>query len=112
MKLAGTTVHHWSKAQANIALSSGQADLSGAVKSIAKGISLFELFRGRPEDRAPHRRECGRSGIPTPSTSKATSSSRSGSQEPRGGGGCRDVPVDLFSVESNVTDLLTLVSGT
>ena len=41
----GTTIHHWSKTQSNIALSSGEAELNAAVKGVSEGIGVYELMR-------------------------------------------------------------------
>ena len=41
----GTTIHHWSKTQSNIALSSGEAELNAAVKGVSEGIGAYELMR-------------------------------------------------------------------
>jgi hypothetical protein len=45
MQLGGTTVHHWSKVQSNIALSSGEAELNAAVKAISEAIGVKELMK-------------------------------------------------------------------
>ena len=38
-------VNHWSKLQATIALSSGEAELNSAVKGVSEGIGIFELIK-------------------------------------------------------------------
>ena len=38
-------VHHWSKLQANVALSSGEAELNAAVKGISEAIGMAELVK-------------------------------------------------------------------
>ena len=45
LQLGGSTVHHWSKLQANVALSSGEAELNSAVKGISEAIGLKELMQ-------------------------------------------------------------------
>ena len=37
-------VNHWSKMQATIALSSGEAELNSAVKGVSEGIGIYELM--------------------------------------------------------------------
>jgi hypothetical protein len=37
-------IHHWSKSQANVALSSGEAELNGCVKTVAEMVGLLELL--------------------------------------------------------------------
>ena len=43
LQLRTATVHHWSKPQAGVALSSGEAELNSAVKGINEAIGLREL---------------------------------------------------------------------
>ena len=45
LQLGTSTIHHWSKLQANVALSSGEAELNSAVKGISEAIGLRELLR-------------------------------------------------------------------
>jgi hypothetical protein len=45
MQLGGTTLHHWSKVQSNIALSSGEAELNAAVKAISESIGIKEIMK-------------------------------------------------------------------
>ena len=45
LQLGTYTIHHWSKLQANVALSSGEAELNSAVKGINEAIWLRELLR-------------------------------------------------------------------
>lgn len=44
LQLGGATLQHWSKMQANVALSSGEAELNSAVKGISEAIGLKELL--------------------------------------------------------------------
>ena len=45
LQLGTSTIHHWSKLQANVALSSGEAELNSAVMGISEAIGLRELLR-------------------------------------------------------------------
>ena len=45
LQLGTSTIHHWSKLQANVALSSGEAELNSAVKGISEAIGPRELLR-------------------------------------------------------------------
>ena len=38
-------ITHWSKMQATIALSSGEAELNAAVKGVSEGIGIYELMK-------------------------------------------------------------------
>ena len=44
MLLAGVPLAFWSKTQANIALSSGEAELNSSVKAISEGLSVIHLY--------------------------------------------------------------------
>ena len=43
--LGGNLMHHWSKTQQSVALSSGEAEMNGSVKAISEGIGLYELYK-------------------------------------------------------------------
>ena len=45
LQLGTSTIHHWSKLQASVALSSGEAELNSAVKGVSEAIGLRELLR-------------------------------------------------------------------
>lgn len=45
IELEGSPICHWSKAQSNIALSSGEVGLNATVKGISEGIGTVELYR-------------------------------------------------------------------
>lgn len=46
---------HWAKTQANVALSSGEAELNSCVKGLVEGVGLFNLYNELFEERLPFR---------------------------------------------------------
>ena len=54
LQLGTSTIHHWSKLQANVALSSGEAELNSAVKGISEAIGLREVAPGDPSGDCDH----------------------------------------------------------
>ena len=45
LQLGTSTIHHWAKLQANVALSSGEAEPNSAVEGISEAIGLRELLQ-------------------------------------------------------------------
>ena len=43
--MGGCTLYHWSKLQSNVALSSGEAELNGAVKGLSEALGLWHVIK-------------------------------------------------------------------
>ena len=44
IRVGGTLIHHWSKTQQTLTLSSGEAEMNASVKAISEGIGVTELL--------------------------------------------------------------------
>ena len=45
ISVGGNLIHHWSKTQQTVALSSGEAEMNASVKAISEGIGVTELLK-------------------------------------------------------------------
>ena len=45
IRVGGNLVHHWSRTEQTVALSSGEAEINASVKAISYGIGVTELLK-------------------------------------------------------------------